>query len=127
MIQASLVLVRESRPPLGVLIVDGQATFTLDANYVVGRAPHQLPEVDGVRVREIVLASDPSISRAHVAIRLMEWDVVAEDLRSGIGTWVQQPGGQPFPLQPGYPISLAPGAVLYLGQHRLTYHSHHLR
>lgn len=127
MIQVSHVLVRRPRPPLGVLVVDGQATFTLDADYVIGREPHQRPEVDGERVREIVLASDPSISRAHLAIRLRDWDVLAEDLGSGIGSWLQQPRQHPFQLQPGHPVALAPGAVLFLGPHRLTYHSHHLR
>jgi hypothetical protein len=127
MIQVSHVLVRGPRPPLGVLVVDGLATFTLDADYVIGRQPQHLPEVDGTTVRELVLAADPSISRAHTAIRLRGWDVLAEDLNSGMGTWVQQPGQPPVQLPPGNPVALVPGAVLFLGQHRLTYHSHHRR
>ena len=127
MIQVSHVLVRRPRPALGVLVVDGQTTYTLDADYVIGRQPNRRPEVDGEQVRAIVLASDPSISREHAAIRLREWEVFAEDLHSARGTWLQQPGQQPTRLPPGQPVELRPGTVLYVGAHRLTYHSHHLR
>lgn len=127
MIQVSHVLVRQPRPPLGVLVVDGHTTFTLDADYVLGRQPHVRPEVDGVRVREIVLSADRAISRAHAAVRLVDWDVVVEDLGSGIGTWVQQRDQLPFQLAPGRPVPLGPGAVVHIGPHRLTYHSHFLR
>lgn len=127
MIQVSHVMVKQPRPPLGVLVVDGQASFTLDADYVLGRQPHVRPEVDGHKVREIVLSADRAISRAHAAVRLVDWDVVVEDLGSGIGTWVQQRGQLPFQLPPGHPVPLAPGAVVHLGPHRLTYHSHFVR
>ena len=127
MIQVSHVLVKRPRPSLGVLVVDGRATFTLDADYVLGRMPHVVPEVDGRRVREIVLSADRAISRAHAAIRLVEWDVCVEDLGSGIGTWIQQPGQLPFQLPPGQRVPLAPGATVHIGPHRLTFHSHFLR
>ncbi|MDO5498111.1 MAG: FHA domain-containing protein [Propionibacteriaceae bacterium] len=127
MIQVSHIMVREPRPALGVLVVDGQATFTLDSDYVLGRQPHVWPEVDGRRMREIVLSADRAISRAHAAIRLVDWDVVVVDLDSGIGTWVQQPGQRPFQLPPRQPTPLAPGAVVHVGPHRFTYHSHFLR
>ncbi|WP_432559494.1 FHA domain-containing protein [Granulicoccus sp. GXG6511] len=127
MIQVSHVLVKRPRPSLGVLVVDGLATFTLDADYVLGRQPHVAPGVDGKRVREIVLSADRAISRAHAAIRLVDWDVMVEDLGSGIGTWVQQPAQLPFQLPPGQRVPLAPGAIVHLGPHRLTFHSHFLR
>ena len=126
MAQVSHVLVREPRPAVGVLILDSQATFTLDADYVLGRDPRVLREVDGKRVRELVLGPDRSISRAHVAIRLRDWDVLVEDLRSAMGTWVQQPGQSPFHIAPGQPLALAPGGVVFVGPHRLTFHSHFL-
>ncbi|WP_425307247.1 FHA domain-containing protein [Ammonicoccus fulvus] len=126
MAQVSHVLVREPRPAVGVLILDAQATFTLDADYVLGRDPRVRSEVDGIRVRELVLGPDRSISRAHVAIRLRDWDVLVEDLTSAMGTWVQQPGQGPFQIPPGQPLALAPGGVVFVGPHRLTFHSHFL-
>ncbi|MBS42642.1 MAG: hypothetical protein CMH83_05640 [Nocardioides sp.] len=129
MLQASHVFVPGPRPPLGVLLVDGQATFSLDADYVVGRQPGQDPGVDGRRVRELVL-SDPerAISRVHAAVRLDGWDVVVEDLGSGNGTWVvPHDGGQPVRLVPGSPRRLWPGDHVHVGPHRLTFRSHHLR
>lgn len=127
MIQVSHIMIRMSRPSLGVLVIDGRATFTLDAEYVLGRQPQVRSEVDGGRVREIVLSADRAISRAHAAIRLVDWDVVVEDLGSGIGTWIQQPHQPPFQLRPGQPVPLAPGAVVHIGPHRITFHSHFLR
>lgn len=73
------------------------------------------------------MSGDLTISRAHCAIRLRDWDVFAEHLSSGMGTWVQQPGQQPFRLSPGHPVVLAPGATVFVGPHRLSYHSHYLR
>ncbi len=130
MVQVSHVLVRGVRPPLGVLVIDGQATFTLDADYVVGRQPRQDPEVDGDRVRELVLADpDRAISRVHAAVRLREWDVVVEDRGSGNGTWVVAGDGLSPAVRvlPDQPQVLAPGDHVRIGPHRLTFHSHHLR
>lgn len=126
MAQVSHVLVREPRPAVGVLIVDAQGTFTLDADYVLGREPRVREEVDGVGVREIVLGPDRSISRAHAAVRLRDWAVLVEDLGSALGTWVQQPGQGPFCIPSGQPVELAPGGVFFVGPHRLTFHSHFL-
>lgn len=126
MAQVSHVLVRAPRPAVGVLILDSQATFTLDADYVLGRDPRVWPEVDGIRVRELVLGPDRSISRAHVAVRLRDWEVQVEDLRSSMGTWVQQPGQGLFQIPAGQPLALAPGGVIFVGPHRLTFHSHFL-
>lgn len=131
MLQVSHVLVQGERPPLGVLVVDEQATFTLDAGYVVGRRPSLDPAVDGVTLRELVLSDpDRSVSRVHATIRLDGWDVLVEDRESGIGTWVIAGGngqGQPERLEPGRPRVLRSGEHVHVGPHRLTFHSHHLR
>ncbi len=128
MLQVSHVLVRGPRPPLGVLVVDEQATFTLDADYVVGRRPSLDTSVDGVGVRELVLSDpDRSVSRVHAAIRLEGWDVVVEDRRSGNGTWVIGNAGPPERVPPDRPRVLRPGEHVHVGPHRLTFHSHHLR
>lgn len=129
MLQASRILVRGERPPLGVLVIDEQATFTLDADYVIGRKPAHDPEVDDESVRQLVL-SDPDkvVSRAHARIRLDGWNVLIEDKGSALGTSVVR-ADSPWPqrLQPHTRHTLMPGDSVYIGQHRLTFHSHHVR
>lgn len=127
MLQVSHVLVQGERPPLGVLVVDEQATFTLDAGYVIGRRPSLDPAVDGVTLRELVLSDpDRTLSRVHATIRPEGWDVLVEDRESGIGTWVISEG-EPEQLAPGRPRVLRSGEHVHVGPHRLTFHSHHLR
>lgn len=109
-------------PSPGVLVVDGRSAFTLDGDYVLGRAPHLGEGVDGVRVREVVLAKDRAISRVHTAIHVHGGEVWVEDVASGIGTWVQDPGHAPYQLSPGRPVPLAAGTIVYLGAHRVGFH-----
>lgn len=106
----------------GVLVVDGRSAFTLDADYVLGRSPHLGEGVDGIRVREVVLAKDRSISRVHAAIRVDEAGVHVEDLGSGIGTWVEVPGEAPIQLHPGRPFTLTGETIVFLGPHRVSFH-----
>lgn len=129
MIQVSRLLVKGERPPLGVLVIDEQATFTLDADYVIGRKPAHDPEVDNESVRQLVL-SDPEkvVSRAHARIRLDGWNVLVEDKGSSLGTSLVR-ANSPWPqrLQPHTRHTLMPGDSVYIGRHRLTFHSHHVR
>lgn len=129
MAQASHVLVRGQRPPLGVLVVNGHTTFTLDGDYVIGRQPGLDGSVDGRRVRALPLLDEQrGVSRVHAKVRLADWDVFVEDLGSGIGTWiVAQTGLPPARLESGREQLLQPGDQLLIGPHQLTYHSHHLR
>ncbi|WP_425307240.1 FHA domain-containing protein [Ammonicoccus fulvus] len=106
----------------GVLVVDGRSAFTLDADYILGRSPHVGEGVDGVRVREVVLAKDRSISRVHAAIRVDDNGVHVEDLGSGIGTWVEAPGEAPIQLHPGRPFPLTGETIVFLGPHRVSYY-----
>lgn len=105
----------------GVLVVDGRSAFTLDADYVLGRSPHLGEGVDGIRVREVVLAKDRSISRVHAAIRVGDDGVHVEDLGSGIGTWVEVPGEAPIQLHPGRPFTLTGETIVFLGPHRVCF------
>ena len=129
MLQVSRLLVPGERPPLGVLVIDEQATFTLDADYVIGRKPAHDPEVDDDSVRQLVL-SDPDkvVSRAHARIRLDGWNVLIEDKGSTLGTSLVR-ANSPWPqrLQPHIRHTLMPGDSVYIGNHRLTFHSHHVR
>ncbi len=130
MLQVSRVLVEGERPPLGVLVIDEEATFTLDADYVIGRQPGNDPEVNGDSVRQIVL-DDPqrSVSRVHARVRLDGWDVVVADNGSANGTWVLRPDRAQWPerLPPHSRRPLRPGETLRIGSHALTFYSHHLR
>lgn len=111
-----------ARQSPGVLVVDGRSAFTLDADYVLGRSPHLAEGVDGIGVREVVLAKDRSISRVHAAIRVDDTGVHVEDLGSSIGTWVEVPGEAPIQLPPGRRFPLTEETVVFLGPHRVSYH-----
>lgn len=129
MVQDSYILVDGSRPPLGVLVVNEQTTFTLDADYVLGRSPQQDEGVVNGSRRPLALEDpDRSVSRVHACIELQGWDVVAIDRQSANGTWILEPGASNWErLVPNSPRPMKPGCHLQVGPHRLTYHSHHVR
>jgi hypothetical protein len=116
-------LVAAARPPLGLLVFDDGATYTVDAEYLVGR----MPEGDS-RVASGVLRSlsveDPSgaVSRVHAEVRVTGWDVLLTDAGSRNGTfvsapndpeWIQLPAGQSHRLVPGTRVRLGGRSFLF--------------
>jgi hypothetical protein len=126
--QQTVQVVKGLRPPLGILIFDDGAAFTLDADYIIGREPELDPEVVGRRARPLVVA-DPQryLGRVHAEIRLEGWDVVITDRGSANGTFVFVPGSTGWAQLPArQPTFLASGVHVALGPRTFVYESHHV-
>jgi hypothetical protein len=109
------VPVRAPRPKLGYIVMDDGTTYELDMDYVLGRQPDVHPAVQAGKARGMALAADGSMSPAHTAIRLEEWEVMVMDCESATGTYVWAPGekawdklgaGEARPLQTGTHVLL---------------------
>src|SRR6185369_5681121 len=106
------------RPPLGVLRLDDGSTFRLDVDYVVGREPQGDPEVAAGSVRPLrITDSDGVVSRRHLRVALVGWDVQVVDLGSANGTFLSAPGDpQPHRLVANQPVVVRPGTQVTLGR-----------
>lgn len=121
------ILLPGPRPSLGILVVDDGSTFSLDGNYVIGRAPEVNGEVGDGHARPMVVNDDEHlISRAHAEVQLKDWDVVVDDLGSANGTFAWNPGDAQWTrLSPNQDFTLAPGGRVAVGRRTLVYESHH--
>jgi FHA domain len=120
-------LVPGARPPLGILVIDDGSAFTLDTDYVVGREPHDAPEVIGGAARGLVL-EDPerSVSRIHAVLTLSGWDVVVTDRGSANGTYLLPPGAPEWVrLESEQSAPLGAGARVAVGRRTFLFESHH--
>jgi FHA domain len=126
--QQTVQVVKGQRPPLGILIFDDGAAFTLDADYIIGREPELDPDVVGRRARPLIVA-DPQrhLGRVHADIQLQGWDVVITDRGSANGTFVFVPGSTGWAQLPArQPTLLAPGVHVALGSRTFVFESHHV-
>jgi FHA domain len=112
---------RRPRPPLGELVLDDGTRIALDGDYVLGREPVLDGEVIAGRARPLRI-TDPegTISRAHLRISLVGWQVEISDLGSANGSFLQSPGGQ-HALAPFEPTVVEPGAWIGIGQRSMQY------
>ena len=75
-------LVFGARPPLGLLVFDDGATYTVDAEYLVGRMPDVDERVRNGSLRSIVVEDrSGAVSRVHAEVRVDGWDVMLVDSR----------------------------------------------
>jgi hypothetical protein len=112
---------RRPRPPLGVLVLDDGARFTLDRDYVIGREPTFDSDVIDGRARPLRI-NDPNgtVSRLHLRISLVGWQVEVSDLGSANGS-VLQSSGTERPLAPFEPTIIDPGARIGIGHRSMQY------
>ncbi len=112
---------RGERPPLGVLVMDDGARITLDGDYVLGREPALDGDVMAGRARPLRI-SDPegTVSRLHLRISLVGWQVEVTDLGSANGSVLQSPGGERT-LAPFEPVVAEPGAWIGVGHRSMQY------
>jgi hypothetical protein len=126
MAQQTLVKHEGPRPPLGVLLLDDGSTFRLDVDYVVGREPQQDPEVVSGTVRPLRITDTAGVvSRRHLRVALVGWDVQVVDLGSANGTFVAIPGGpERQQLVANQPVVVRPGTQITMGRRWFRYESH---
>ncbi|MEU0504655.1 FHA domain-containing protein [Nocardia sp. NPDC005998] len=124
--QLTCVLTEGIRPPLGLLMLDDGTSFVLDNDIVLGREPEHAAAV-GRGARPIRLPDrSGGMSRAHVQIRLVEWEVTAIDQGSANGTYIRMPGHQEWiRAMPNHPTTLVAGCQILLGGRVLTFDSQH--
>jgi hypothetical protein len=118
--QPRSVLLRQ-RPPLGVLVFDDGTRITLDGDYVLGREPVLDFDVMAGRARPLRI-SDPegTVSRLHLRISLVGWQVEVSDLGSANGSVLRAPGEERT-LAPFEPIVLEPGTRIGIGHRSMQY------
>jgi hypothetical protein len=109
------------RPPLGVLEFDDGTRFTLDGDYVLGREPALDGDVIAGRARPLHI-NDPNgtVSRLHLKISLVGWQVEVSDLGSANGSVLQSPGEERT-LTPFEPTIIEPGARIGIGHRSMQY------
>jgi FHA domain len=112
---------RRPRPPLGVLIFDDGTRVTLDGDYVLGREPVLDFDVMAGRARPLRI-SDPegTVSRLHLRVSLVGWEVEVSDLGSANGS-VLRTQGEERTLAPFEPIVLEPGTRIGIGHRSMQY------
>jgi hypothetical protein len=115
------------RPPLGVIVLDDGAVFTLAGDYVLGREPDHAEEVLAGTATALALDDpDVTMSRVHARVTLVGWDVRLEDAGSANGTYTAKPGETEWTkLGTGESVILKPGSKVSLGGRTLVFDSHH--
>jgi FHA domain len=118
-------LVQGPRPPLGLLIFDDGASFTLDEDYLLGRQPDVDERVRQGAMRPLMIDdSSRLVSRAHLEISLQGWDVYITDTGTANGTLVATSEAQGYSaLIPGQPLRLPPGARVSIGKRSFVFES----
>jgi len=118
-------LVFGARPPLGLLVFDDGATYTVDAEYLVGRMPDVDERVRNGSLRSIVVEDrSGAVSRVHAEVRVDGWDVMLVDSRSRNGTHVAGPGANTWTTVPsGRSHRLTPGTRVRLGSRTFLFES----
>jgi hypothetical protein len=125
MVQLTRRIQKGPRPPLGVLLLDDGTGFTLDMDYVVGREPVLDGDVAAGRARPLRIA-DPggTVSRLHLRISLIGWQVEVQDLNSSNGSVLKLPNGAERRLAFGDSSTIEPGTKIGVGHRSLQYQSY---
>lgn len=112
---------RRPRPPLGVLLVDDGRGYILDRDYVIGREPLLDGDVAAGQATPLPI-SDPegSVSRLHLRVSLVGWQVEVHDLGSSNGSVLYRAGG-PRALAPMDAAALDPGTRVGVGRRTVQF------
>ena len=106
-------------PASFVLEFSSGQLVTIAGTGVIGRAPR-----DGGAhgALQLVSIDDParSVSKVHARFEIDALGLWIEDLDSGNGTVIVQPGGSPVALRPGERNRVEVGAVVRLGRQSFT-------
>ncbi len=117
------------RPPLGVFVLDDGTTMSIESDFVVGREPqfHELV-VDGLAQPATVIDPELNLSRAHFAVRLDGWSILANDLGSSNGTYLQRDGQTEWePLAVDHGVEVGSGDRLRAGSRIFKIQLHHVQ
>ena len=127
-INATAVLVKGPRPPLGLFLLDDGGAIPVATNLLIGRDATTHPDVVAGS-RQAVLLTDASnvVSRHHLAITLEEWTITVADLGSANGTMlIDARTGATQQLQTNVPVPMDAGDRLQIGPRVLQLELHHV-
>jgi hypothetical protein len=112
---------RQPRPPLGVLLVDDGRGFTLDRDYVIGREPVLDIDVAAGRATPLRISDTKgTVSRLHLRVSLIGWQVEVCDLGSSNGSVLYRQDG-PRTLAPMDAAVLDPGGRVGVGRRAVQF------
>lgn len=117
-------LIEVMRPPLGILVLDDGSTYLLETDSVLGRDPEKSePARRGLTPLQVTDNSG-GMSRAHVELRLADWDVQLVDRGSTNGTRTRAAGHREWVrIPPHQPVILVPGTEILIGNRMLRFES----
>ncbi len=112
-----------TRPTLGHLTFSKGKQVPLDKPIVIGRRPPKEVHVEGERALPVAVGDpDKLLSRTHIEVRLVDWQVQIVDRDSMNHTFIEVPGRSPLQLRPAEPYPIPPGTVVNLADAvRFTY------
>lgn len=112
------------RPPLGVIVFEDGTTYSLSANYVLGRQPDLDPRVArGDALPMVIEDSGRTVSRAHAELRLVDWEVHFVHLSKTNGSFVWEARSEQWLPVTDQPVVLAPGTRIALGRRTAVFES----
>ena len=122
-------LIQGDRPPLGVITFSDGTTYSIEHNTVIGRAPEGHPSVmDGTAAALCIVDDGRRISRQHLLMELVDWDVYVTDLETANGTWFRNaPTEEARRLGRSERVQLNSGGEVGMGDLTFIYHEHHVR
>jgi len=121
-------LVTGVRPPLGVVTFDDGSTYTVQWNTVLGRDPFMDDTVRAQTAAPLVIVDDSqSVSRRHVFLELVDWDVLVSDLGSQNGTSIKAVDSPERLLGTGERVVMRSGTTIRFGNRSFVYDEHHVR
>lgn len=126
---ATKALTEGIRPPLGVLTFDNGSTYSVQYDTIIGREPETDERVIGGDAAALsVVGDNQEVSRRHLLLELIDWDVFITDLDTANGTHIRESTAHEVRrLVPGQRTALPGGAEVFIGTTRFQYHEHHVR
>jgi hypothetical protein len=106
------------RPKLGRLLFDNDQVVHLQHNVLIGRKP-TAPE--GVVADVVSIDDDRLLSRLHLEVRLIDWDIVVVDRQSANGTSIVHPDGRRVTTRPNVEVPLESGSTVHFGRHSFVF------
>jgi hypothetical protein len=106
------------RPQLGVLHFDTGEVVDLTTTVSIGRKP--VESIDE-SIHVVAFSDDGLLSRAHVDVMVIDWDVVVVDRQSANGTFITYPDGRTVSARPHFETTIDNGTVVSFGEHSFRF------